>query len=96
MLCVLGFAEIRTFEVLLRTYEVKEVKVDTSSMVGESHDEDNGGPRPCKRKHRSNEEGTISQDNNSSTATSVVMARPCSEARGHTGYLTFARLQCLS
>lgn len=90
----LSFAEIRTFEVLLRTYEVKEVKMDTS-MVGQSHDEDNGGSRPCKRRHRSNEDGTVSQDN-SSIATSVVMARPCSEARGHTGYLTFARLQCLS
>lgn len=78
---------------LLRTYEVKEVKEVDTSMVGQSQDEDNGEQRPCKRKHRSNE------DNSSiapATATSVVMARPCSEARGHTGYLTFARLQCLS
>uniref|UniRef100_A0A1J3HVX0 tRNA (adenine(58)-N(1))-methyltransferase n=1 Tax=Noccaea caerulescens TaxID=107243 RepID=A0A1J3HVX0_NOCCA len=92
------FIEIRTFEVLLRTYEVKEVKVDTS-MVGQSQDEDNGEQRPCKRKHRSNQDNTVSDDNSSiapATATSVVMARPCSEARGHTGYLTFARLQCLS
>lgn len=94
MMCLI-FAEIRTFEVLLRTYEVKEVKMDTSSMVGESHEEDNEGMRPCKRKHRSNEDVTVSQDN-SSNATSVVMVRPCSEARGHTGYLTFARLQCLA
>ncbi|XP_010453585.1 PREDICTED: tRNA (adenine(58)-N(1))-methyltransferase catalytic subunit TRMT61A [Camelina sativa] len=93
------FIEIRTFEVLLRTYEVKEVKevkMDTSSMVDESHEDDNGGMRPCKRKHRSNEDDTVSRDNSSSNATSVVMARPCSEARGHTGYLTFARLQCLA
>lgn len=89
--------EIRTFEVLLRTYEVKEMKVETGAMIGESHDEeDNGGQRPSKRKHISNDDGyAISQDN-SSSATSTVMARPCSEARGHTGYLTFARLQCLS
>ena len=32
---MLGFAEIRTFEVLLRTYEVKEVKVDTGTMSSE-------------------------------------------------------------
>ncbi|CAN8299817.1 unnamed protein product [Cochlearia groenlandica] len=86
------FIEIRTFEVLLRNYEVKEVKMDTSSMFGESRDGDNGGLRPCKRRHRSNEEDNVSHDNNYS----VVMARPCSEARGHTGYLTFARLQCLT
>ncbi|CAA7031390.1 unnamed protein product [Microthlaspi erraticum] len=89
------FIEIRTFEVLLRTYEVKEVKVDD----GQRQDEDIGDVRPCKRKHRSNEDNTVSHDNSSvapAATTSVVMARPCSEARGHTGYLTFARLQCLS
>lgn len=93
------FIEIRTFEVLLRTYEVKEMKVETGAVIGENHDEkENGGQRPSKRKHVSNEDDyAVSHDNNSSTAaTSVVMARPCSEARGHTGYLTFARLQCLS
>lgn len=95
----LTFVEIRTFEVLLRTYEVKEMKVETGAVIGENHDEkENGGQRPSKRKHVSNEDDyAVSHDNNSSTAaTSVVMARPCSEARGHTGYLTFARLQCLS
>lgn len=73
-------------------------------MIGESHDEEaNGGQRPSKRKHISNDDKHISNDDgyavsqdNSSSPTSVVMARPCSEARGHTGYLTFARLQCLS
>ncbi|CAN6865072.1 unnamed protein product [Brassica oleracea] len=98
------FIEIRTFEVLLRTYEVKEMKVETGAMIGESHDEEaNGGQRPSKRKHISNDDKHISNDDgyavsqdNSSSPTSVVMARPCSEARGHTGYLTFARLQCLS
>ncbi|KAJ0243512.1 hypothetical protein HA466_0195560 [Hirschfeldia incana] len=91
------FIEIRTFEVLLRTYEVKEMKVETGAMIGESQDELNGGQRPSKRKHVSKDDDdyAVPQDN-SSTATSVVMARPCSEARGHTGYLTFARLQCLS
>ncbi|CAN8236411.1 unnamed protein product [Cochlearia groenlandica] len=96
----LDFIEIRTFEVLLRTYEVKEVKVDTCSLVGDSHDDEevSGGMRPCKRQHRSNEDITVSHDNASnatSATTSTVLARPCSEARGHTGYLTFARLRCL-
>ena len=27
--------------------------------------------------------------------TTSVMARPCSETKGHTGYLTFARLACI-
>ena len=94
---VFTFVEIRTFEVLLRTYEVKEMKVETGAMIGESHDEeDNGGQRPSKRKHISNDDGYAVSQDNSSSPTSVVMARPCSEARGHTGYLTFARLQCLS
>ncbi|KAL0874398.1 hypothetical protein Bca101_024103 [Brassica carinata] len=88
------FIQIRTFEVLLRTYEVNELKVDTGSMIGENQDADNEESRPSKRKHRSNEDDTISHDN-SYNATSVVMAPPCSEARGHTGYLTFAKLQCL-
>ncbi|KAK6928362.1 hypothetical protein RJ641_006953 [Dillenia turbinata] len=50
------------------------------------------GPRPCKRKQCSN--GGSSVGNISSP--SPVLARPSSEARGHTGYLTFARLKCLA
>ncbi|KAG2295675.1 hypothetical protein Bca52824_042344 [Brassica carinata] len=75
----------RTCEVLRSDFiEVKEIKVETVAMIGESHDEeDNGGPRPSKIKHRSNDgDYTVSHDN-SSSATLVVMARPCSEARGH-------------
>lgn len=47
----LGFAEIRMFEVFLRTYEVTELKVDTGSMVGENQDANNEGSRPSKRYH---------------------------------------------
>ncbi|XP_010524300.1 PREDICTED: tRNA (adenine(58)-N(1))-methyltransferase catalytic subunit TRMT61A-like isoform X2 [Tarenaya hassleriana] len=86
------FIDIRTFEVLLRTYEVKEVKMTGSD--GQQRGE-GMGLRPCKRRHRSNEEdGDVSKDN-SLSASQVVMARPSSESRGHTGYLTFARLKCL-
>ncbi|TQE02982.1 hypothetical protein C1H46_011346 [Malus baccata] len=83
-----SFTDIRTFEILLRTYEVREWKLvdfqgDQAGSVG-SH--------PRKRQHRSNE-GSNAQE---TTGSPTVMARPCSEARGHTGYLTFARLKCLS
>lgn len=84
---VLFRVDIRTFEVLLRTYEVKEGRT-------ESNEVDGGGSvalPPCKRRLRSKESDDM--DNESST---TVMVRPCSEARGHTGYLTFARLGCLS
>ena len=46
---------------------------------------------PCKRRQPTGEESV--RDNPSSPA---VMARPSAEARGHTGYLTFARLRCVS
>lgn len=80
--------DIRTFEVLLRTYEVQEVKMDCSQGDG------GGNLGSLRRKRqRPSGEGNDVQDNLSSP---TVMARPCSEAKGHTGYLTFARLKCLS
>ncbi|KAG5226019.1 tRNA (adenine(58)-N(1))-methyltransferase catalytic [Salix suchowensis] len=83
-----NFRDIRTFEVLLRTFEVHEGKID--SCQG-----DEGlsvGSPPCKRRHWSSE-GSTKQDSSSSP---TIKVRPCSDARGHTGYLTFSRLQCLS
>ncbi|KAM0824619.1 hypothetical protein ACQ4PT_070071 [Festuca glaucescens] len=75
------FTDIRTFEVLLRTYDVHEGALK-SATVNEAA---NVGSLPeKKRKFRSAGEAF------DSTQTSV-MARPCSTARGHTGYLTFAR-----
>ncbi|XVE67898.1 hypothetical protein DITRI_Ditri09bG0024900 [Diplodiscus trichospermus] len=82
-----NFTDIRTFEILLRTYEVREWKMDCSKV-------DDGSSLacpPCKRRQPSSE-GSV-MDNPSSPA---VMARPSAEARGHTGYLTFARLKCIS
>ncbi|MFS7970538.1 putative tRNA (adenine(58)-N(1))-methyltransferase [Helianthus anomalus] len=82
------FTDIRTFEVLLRTYEVREVKMDQC----QSEEGTPGSHRPSKRKHRASEASHWQQD---SSGSPVVMARPSSEARGHTGYLTFARLRCV-
>ncbi|KAF9621545.1 hypothetical protein IFM89_022772 [Coptis chinensis] len=83
-----NFTDIRTFEVLLRSYEVREGKTDFTVS-------DSGGPigsLPCKRRHVSEE---VSNGRNNKCSSPAVMARPCAEARGHTGYLTFARLKCL-
>ncbi|WCJ21032.1 tRNA (adenine(58)-N(1))-methyltransferase catalytic subunit trmt61a [Euphorbia peplus] len=84
----LDFTDIRTFEVLLRTYEVREGNMG----CGQS---DEGVPfrsPPHKRRQPSGEGNNVEKNSSSS----VIMAKPCSEARGHTGYLTFARLKCLS
>ncbi|XP_034926448.2 LOW QUALITY PROTEIN: uncharacterized protein, partial [Populus alba] len=83
-----NFRDIRTFEVLLRTFEVHEGKMD--SCQG-----DEGlfvGSPPCKRRQRSSEGSTVPDSSSSPT----IKARPCADARGHTGYLTFSRLKCLS
>lgn len=88
LMCMCWHIDIRTFEVLLRTFEVHEGKMD--SCQG-----DEGlsvGSPPCKRRQRSSE-GSIVQDSSSSP---TIKARPCADARGHTGYLTFSRLKCLS
>ncbi|KAE8706703.1 putative Triose phosphate/phosphate translocator, non-green plastid, chloroplast precursor [Hibiscus syriacus] len=83
----LNFTDIRTFEILLRTYEVSEWKMDCSKV------EDGGSVSPPgKRRRQSSSEGSV-RDNPSCPA---VMARPSADARGHTGYLTFARLKCIS
>lgn len=81
---LLASADIRTFEILLRTYEIREerVKVDEGSSPV--------GSLPRKRRQCSLDEGNY----RSMDKTTSVMARPCSETRGHTGYLTFARLAC--
>nr|GMD56232.1 tRNA (adenine(58)-N(1))-methyltransferase catalytic subunit TRMT61A [Ipomoea batatas] len=81
------FTDIRTFEVLLRTYEVRQ-------RILESHpskDGDSVDYQPCKRRLGCEESERIE-----CSASPSVMIRPCTEARGHTGYLTFARLKCVS
>lgn len=77
---MLASTDITTFEVLLRTYEVRQ-----KILEGE------GGPideHPSKRKRVTN--GV------ECSASNTLMLRPSSEARGHTGYLTFARLKCVA
>ncbi|KAM1015105.1 uncharacterized protein LOC126583514 isoform X2 [Malus sylvestris] len=83
-----SFTDIRTFEILLRTYEVREWKLDDF----QGDEAGSVGSHPRKRRQRSSE-GSNAQE---TTGSPTVMARPCSETRGHTGYLTFARLKCLS
>lgn len=48
------------------------------------------GALPRKRRQRSSEGSNVQEFQRSS----IAMARPCAEAKGHTGYLTFARLKC--
>ncbi|XP_057458776.1 uncharacterized protein LOC130749439 [Lotus japonicus] len=81
-----SFTDIRTFEVLLRTYEVRETKMERLQENGNS----SNVSLPCKRRQCSDGGNVLS------SSISSVTARPCGEARGHTGYLTFARLKCLS
>jgi len=83
--CLSYVKDIRTFEVLLRTYEVREEKLENTQRNGDG----SNGSLPCKRRQCSDGGNVIS------SPISSVMARPCGEARGHTGYLTFARLRCL-
>ncbi|GAV67948.1 GCD14 domain-containing protein, partial [Cephalotus follicularis] len=82
-----SFTDIRTFEVLLRTYEIREEKIIRFQC------DEGGSPvsHPSKRKQHPSEESNAQKN----LCSPVVMARPCGEARGHTGYLTFARLRCL-
>lgn len=84
----LKFTDIRTFEILLRTYEVKEVKAE----LGKGDEGFSFISPPRKKRQHSTEKGDAVETSGATT----VMAKPCSEGRGHTGYLTFARLKCLS
>lgn len=80
---IFNSTDIRTFEVLLHTYEVRE------GHIGNWQDIDGGlaSFKGSKKRQRS----TNGQEN---VRPQTVMARRAGEARGHTGYLTFARLGC--
>ncbi|KAF2308508.1 hypothetical protein GH714_010136 [Hevea brasiliensis] len=80
-----NFTDIKTFEVLLRMYEVCERQMD----CGQSDEDVSLGSPPSKRRQCSNERSKVQEN----TSSPVIMARPCGESRGHTGYLTFARLK---
>ncbi|KAF5180339.1 tRNA (adenine(58)-N(1))-methyltransferase, partial [Thalictrum thalictroides] len=70
----LNFTDIRTFEVLLRTYEVRE----GNTNFGGSENGGPIGPRPCKKRQFSSEIENGKDNKCSSTAT---MARPSAEAK---------------
>lgn len=82
------FTDLRTFEILLRTYEVKETRAE----LGKGDEELSFRSPPSKKRQHSTVKGNAVEASGPMT----VMAKPCSESRGHTGYLTFARLKCLS
>uniref|UniRef100_A0A7N1A902 tRNA (adenine(58)-N(1))-methyltransferase n=1 Tax=Kalanchoe fedtschenkoi TaxID=63787 RepID=A0A7N1A902_KALFE len=77
-----SFTDIRTFEILLRSYDVREVNIKDSN--------EDGLVVSGSRKRRQ-----FSQEDAEENSGHQVLARPSPEARGHTGYLTFARLKCL-
>uniref|UniRef100_A0A0E0GZ26 tRNA (adenine(58)-N(1))-methyltransferase n=1 Tax=Oryza nivara TaxID=4536 RepID=A0A0E0GZ26_ORYNI len=79
------FTDIRTFEILLRTYEVREGGLKGAT----TNEESNAVPLAQKKRKLLAAAETLDVKQNSSS----VMVRPCSTARGHTGYLTFARLR---
>jgi len=83
---VFDFVDIRTFEVLLRTYEVRQ-KILESCPVNEGDSIE----RPPRKRRQGSAEGSNGTECSSSP---TVVIRPSGEARGHTGYLTFARLKC--
>ncbi|CAA0818873.1 S-adenosyl-L-methionine-dependent methyltransferases superfamily protein [Striga hermonthica] len=76
--------DIRTFEALLHTYEVRE------GNLGSWQDSDGslGTLKGSKKRQRS--ANTLEN-----SKPPMIMARRSGEARGHTGYLTFARLKCI-
>lgn len=82
-----SFTDIRTFEVLLRTYEVREWRTDSSKV-----DEGGSVGVPPRKRRQPSSERSVQEDPSSLQ----VVARPAAETRGHTGYLTFARLKCTS
>jgi len=79
----LCFTDIRTFEILLRTYEVRDV-----ALKSVTSEEACVGPLPQKRRMLT----SPGENTGCTQRSSSILVRPCSTAKGHTGYLTFARL----
>ncbi|CAD6215383.1 unnamed protein product [Miscanthus lutarioriparius] len=78
-----SFTDIRTFEILLRNYEIRNV-----ALKSVTSDEACVGPLPQKRRMLT----APGENTDCSQRSSSILVRPCSSAKGHTGYLTFARL----
>lgn len=93
-----GFTHLRTLEVLLRAYDVSDVSFDTclaaATPPGRSDKKRRrGGSAPLQQRQQHVEESQQDQQQEQQQQQQVtqVLARPCLDARGHTGYLTFAR-----
>jgi tRNA (adenine57-N1/adenine58-N1)-methyltransferase catalytic subunit len=90
-----GFRNLRFMEVLMRGYEVQWERVDSDlrlgggdSEVGEEAGGESGDEKSRKRKigdGNNGREGRVHPEK-------FVLARPWAPGKGHTGYLTFARL----
>ncbi|KAL6778625.1 hypothetical protein ACKKBF_B15500 [Auxenochlorella protothecoides x Auxenochlorella symbiontica] len=98
-----GFHCLRTMEVLLRSYEVTSsgLKAVEESVLGDDlpsgEPADVGGDPDSKRAKR--EDGAAPEEAHTAASAAPtlpsqaqVLARPVASGRGHTGYLTFARL----
>ncbi|KAH6768953.1 S-adenosyl-L-methionine-dependent methyltransferases superfamily protein [Perilla frutescens var. frutescens] len=79
-----SFTDIRTFEILLDTYEVQEGNL--ASL------QDSDGVLASVKSSKKRPRSTNGQED---SRPQTVMARRIGEVRGHTGYLTFARLSCI-
>ena len=100
-----GFVDFATHEVLLRGYDVRRERLVDNFLVGGGCGRKNKGKDAGKRKKRQWDDGDGDNDktaaapktppplvsSSSGLPQPVIVARPSCDARGHTGYLTFAR-----
>jgi len=81
-----GFVGIRTLEILLKTYDVTMETLQTSTTRAKMPNKQNK-----KRSRTATDAAGQAVDSEDEGAVRQVMAQPVMEARGHTGFLTFAR-----
>lgn len=78
-----GFIDIRTVEILLRYYNTRR-----EALISDMNEE-----RICSDSKKRKRDGNSNGDSSKriGKCISMTIAKPLSESRGHTGYLTFAR-----
>jgi hypothetical protein len=104
-----GFTDIRTLEVLLRTYEVTTETLHTNAAQAQQpNKQGKKRSRPAAAATDQAAAADAAADGSEAAAAAAaaedpaaaaaaagfmrqVLAKPCMDARGHTGYLTFAR-----
>eukprot|EP01025_Chloroclados_australasicus_P017707 TRINITY_DN19054_c0_g1_i1.p1 TRINITY_DN19054_c0_g1~~TRINITY_DN19054_c0_g1_i1.p1 ORF type:complete len:311 (-),score=26.63 TRINITY_DN19054_c0_g1_i1:642-1574(-) len=86
-----NFRDIRTFECLLRPYEVSRQRVITDIQKMQFIE-----PSRKKQKSRRRNESPTDADDQDEATEHRICAKPVMYTRGHTGFLTFARkvIQC--